>query len=318
MSAHDGNSCGLSSAVRLTYFQPGTTQNFGDELNAFIWPRLLPPGFLDADESNLLIGFGSILYDSYPASAAKHILGAGYGGYRPAPDLADGSWNVVFVRGPRTASFLKLPQDSWITDGAVLLREAGDLPAPTPHVGVAFIPHFHNMRLGHWQDICQEAGVTLIDPRKPVRDILADMLGARLILAEAMHGAVIADSLRIPWVPMRPLGRIHHMKWSDWTDSLELPLRWTQLESSCLQEYIHHALPGRASALVTASLSRLGGLTLGSQALRRRAVLALKAAKRAPSCMSRDSVILDRTRRARSAVDRFVEQRLAPRRAFCG
>jgi hypothetical protein len=46
--------------VKLVYFQHDPP-NFGDEINRILWPRLLPEGFLDDDEDELLFGAGSIL-----------------------------------------------------------------------------------------------------------------------------------------------------------------------------------------------------------------------------------------------------------------
>jgi hypothetical protein len=89
--------------MKLIYFR-GHVPNFGDELNPYLWDRLLPPGLLDEDESELFLGIGSILFDTYPAGPRKYVMGSGYAGYTGLPPVHDGSWDVVFVRGPRTAA----------------------------------------------------------------------------------------------------------------------------------------------------------------------------------------------------------------------
>ena len=39
-----------------------------------------------------------------------------------------------------------------------------------------------------------------------------------------MHGAIVADALRVPWIPARLYGHFMEFKWRDWTESIEVPL----------------------------------------------------------------------------------------------
>jgi succinoglycan biosynthesis protein ExoV len=41
-----------------------------------------------------------------------------------------------------------------------------------------------------------------------------------VIITEAMHGAIIADAFRIPWIPVRTHQEILDFKWKDWTSSV--------------------------------------------------------------------------------------------------
>ena len=99
--------------MKLIYFK-GHVPNFGDELNTYMWDKLLPAGFLDDRPDELFLGIGSIIFDTYPKQARKYVMGSGYAGYTSPPDLIDGSWDVIFVRGPRTAERLKLPAEKAI------------------------------------------------------------------------------------------------------------------------------------------------------------------------------------------------------------
>ncbi len=120
------------------YRWQGKTRNFGDELNTLIWPRLLPD-FFDDDPAEVFLGIGSILDARHAADAVKLAAGAGYGGYEPLPAL-DASWVIHWVRGPRTARLLGLPESRGLGDPAMLLPQAGwgggtrgePAAAPTP------------------------------------------------------------------------------------------------------------------------------------------------------------------------------------------
>ncbi len=232
--------------MKLTYFQ-GSPPNFGDELNATMWSHLLPKGFLDGDDKELFLGIGSILWDYLPKEPVKHVMGSGFGGYTAPPNVNDGSWNVAWVRGPITAARLGLDPKLAITDAAVLLRET-PLPDPATGVGVAFMPHFESVSRGAWAQVCALAGVTFLDPRADPNWLLAQIRGAKTLVTEAMHGAIVADALRTPWVGVVPLHPSHRAKWDDWAQSLNVYLRQVEIGSSNLLEFYVRKPDWRARA----------------------------------------------------------------------
>ena len=61
----------------------------------------------------------------------------------------------------------------------------------------------------------------------------------RLLLSEAMHGVIVADAMRVPWIAMRPLVSVHRAKWLDWADTLDLRVRFQRLAASSLAERLH-------------------------------------------------------------------------------
>lgn len=217
--------------MKLTYFQ-GTPPNFGDELNATMWQSLLPKDFLDEDEDVLFLGIGSIIQDIYPAKARKVVVGSGFAGaYSALPDVHDTSWDIRFVRGPETCKALGLAPELAITDAAVLLRQT-TLPDPTPGIRVAFIPHYESVERGAWQRVCALADVHFIDPTKPTDLILSDIQGADLVITEAMHGAIVSDALRTPWIGVKTMHHVHRRKWYDWAASLDLDFKPAGLRPS--------------------------------------------------------------------------------------
>jgi succinoglycan biosynthesis protein ExoV len=81
-------------------------------------------------------------------------------------------------------------------------------------------------------------GFRLISPRLDVLPFLDALAECEFVVTEAMHGAIIADALRIPWYPIRANslareGATSSFKWSDWCGSvglefspLDLPPFW--------------------------------------------------------------------------------------------
>lgn len=295
--------------MKLVFFR-GKLPNFGDELNLYVWPALLPQGFLDEDDSELFVGIGSIIGDHLPAKARKFAMGSGYAGYMGLPDVHDGSWDIRFVRGPKTAKTLNIDPGLSICDSAILLR-AMALPDPDKNIGVAFMPHYESLERGHWAQACKMAGMTLIDATAPVETVLGQIRGARLLITEAMHGAIVADALRTPWIGARPIYGGHHKKWLDWAGALDLDVRLNTLKpTSVLEAYI--ARTGRGGALGKVGRFSASPLAaLPNHILTEQAARHLEKMAQLEPQLSADSKIVEVTERAWAAVDAFVDTRRA-------
>ncbi len=209
--------------MRLFYWD--RKPNFGDHLNVDLWNHLLPTTF-DGDPSSVFIGIGTVLSSSrgFGFEAAKHkiVMGAG-AGIGTVPQL-DASWRVYCVRGPLTAQLLQLEPSAAVTDPGVLaplLLPEGE-PVPKKHA-VAFIPHWsHNF--SSWRWVCNDIGVHHIDPQRNAPEVVREIAETELLMTEAMHGAIVADGLGVPWIPT-VIGRdkeITEFKWRDWCASVGL------------------------------------------------------------------------------------------------
>ena len=229
----------------ILYRWRGETTNFGDELNTILWPALLPD-FFDDDPSTRFLGIGSILDRRHPAEARKLVAGAAYGGYEGKPVL-DATWTVHWVRGPRTARALGLPASLGLGDPAVLMQHAIAIKSAAT-LGVGFMPHFESAARGAWQRAADIAGVTLIDPRARPLEILVQIVRCRVLLSEALHGIIVADALRVPWVAIRPLQPINRPKWQDWAETVNVVPRFAILPPSAVAEWFSR-LPVLASRL---------------------------------------------------------------------
>nr|WP_208347602.1 polysaccharide pyruvyl transferase family protein [Pseudaestuariivita rosea] len=293
--------------MKLQFFD-NDIPNFGDELNRDIWDHFLPKGFLDEDTSELFIGIGSIIHDKYPANARKIVAGSGYGGYEDAPDVHDGTWDILFVRGPQTAEVLGIDPSLAISDSAILLR-ATPLPDPEPDIGVAFMPHFDSLQRGDWAKVCELAGMTFLDPREPHHKVIAQIRGADLVVTEAMHGAIVADAMRTPWVSVLPIHKAHRFKWLDWARSLQIDYQPKMLWPSSMREAVtfftgHHGMGARSKRVLDAAPTRPVTWAFEHMAARRLQVLATMDPQ-----LSADAVIETATARAVAALDQFVKSR---------
>ncbi|MGL5009102.1 MAG: polysaccharide pyruvyl transferase family protein [Paracoccaceae bacterium] len=294
--------------MKLTYFR-NTPSNFGDELNAIMWQELLPDGFLDEDEGELFLGIGSILWNHLPRAPLKHVMGSGFGGYTAPPDVHDGSWNVAWVRGPVTAERLKLDPRLAICDSAILLR-AVRLPPPAADVGTVFMPHFESAARGDWQRACTLAGIGYLDPRDNVGTLLARIRGAKLMITEAMHGAIVADALRVPWIGIVPFFPQHRAKWEDWALSLDIRLRPSVLPpSNLLETYtLMTGKPGKGSRS-RALFSAWPAVPVNAALVHRAARRLRHLADAVEPQLSADAAIMRATERSQEALDRFVRVR---------
>lgn len=224
--------------MKMYYFK-GDPPNFGDELNHWLWPRLLP-NFFDEQEDQIFLGIGSVLFDFHAASARKIVFGAGFAGYTEPPKM-DGNWDVYFVRGPLTAQALGLDKKLGVGDSAILLRSCV-AESSAKRYKVSFMPHWESIIDGHWEAVCAEAGIHLISPCAPVDAVIDELMASELVITEAMHGAIVSDALRVPWVPARPIQPQHRHKWFDWAGALQIDLQPLALSPSNGIEWLMNSL----------------------------------------------------------------------------
>lgn len=292
------------------YFYRAKAPNFGDELNLTMWQHFLPKDFFDDDESETFLGIGSILFDTFPKASRKIVFGSGWGSYTPPPNVHEGNWEIVFVRGPRTAKALGIDPKFSIADSAILLRET-PLPAPAPGIKAAFMPHFDSLGRGNWAEVCKHAGITYIDPTAAVEDIIATIRGARVVVTEAMHGAIVSDALRTPWVAMRPIAQAHRAKWQDWAEALDISLRPHELPPSNLREMwsLFSGLDARGRRSRMLMDGPLG--YPGNWLIKHRAARFLQKMAESEPQLSDDAQIERATNRAQEAIEGFLKRRAA-------
>lgn len=210
----------------LFYFE-AKVGNFGDDLNAWIWDELLP-GWQGWSETTRLLGVGTLLNARAPqvidTGKCKLVVGSGVG-YGDVPVLQDtGPWDIRAVRGPRSARALGLHEDLGHIDPAMMVAGFERFSSVTPHGDIVFVPHYQTMPRYDWPSICARAGVTLLSPSLPSHEVIAALAGAKAVIAESMHAAIIADAFGVPWRPVEISASFNHFKWLDWAESLKMEL----------------------------------------------------------------------------------------------
>ncbi|MCE4557829.1 polysaccharide pyruvyl transferase family protein [Roseateles cellulosilyticus] len=227
------------------YFYRGVRPNFGDELNWWMWPKIFGNVFDESQES-LFLGIGSILFSSHPQAPRKIVFGSGYGGYTALP-VIDDKWDIRFVRGRMTAKALGIDPSRGVGDSAILLRSVVNYTGQVKRYKFSYMPHWESAEIGLWKDACQVAGINYIDPCAEVDFVLDEILASEVVITEAMHGAIVSDALRVPWIAAQPIHSQHRAKWEDWASALDLKIKWQSIQPSSLLEAVIAKLGQRGS-----------------------------------------------------------------------
>lgn len=238
--------------MKLRYYKDAHG-NFGDDLNPWLWDRLIPDAF-DGRDDVLFLGIGTILNGDIPAGPTKLVFGSGTG-YHSLPAV-DQRWKFYCVRGPRTAASLSLPPETAVTDAAALV--ATIIPPTLRRSGVGFMPHHVSASLFDWKPLCRRLGLVYLDPAAPVDRTLSTMARLECVIADAMHGAIVADALRVPWIPVSLYAHTNEFKWLDWCDSLAMkysPVKCDELSDNSSQR------PARRMRAYLQRFRRTGDLT---------------------------------------------------------
>jgi succinoglycan biosynthesis protein ExoV len=216
--------------------------NFGDDLNGWLWQELAP-GLWREDDGIIFIGVGTILDRNIPQARLRVVMGSGTGyALIPSGIKADSNgWKVYGVRGPLSTRLLNLPPSLALTDPAILVANLQRFKA-NKRKGVAFVPHWKSLGYGSWEVICEELGIEYINPCDEAERVISRIGTAKLILAESMHGAIIADALRVQWTPIATSPEISPFKWSDWTLSLGMHYRPVCLAPSSWRELMRNMI----------------------------------------------------------------------------
>ncbi|MDX3975175.1 polysaccharide pyruvyl transferase family protein [Shinella sp.] len=295
------------------YYWESQHGNFGDDLNLWLWDFLLP-GFRDVHPDVLLVGVGTVLNKALlPEEGRKLVLGSGFG-YGALPDMGDRSlWDIRCVRGPLTAEKVGVPEALGIVDPAVLVADMPDFQNLPKRHKRTFVPHWESAVAGLWPVTCATVGMHYIDPRGEAKDVIREIAQSELIVAESMHGAILADAFRVPWVAVATSDSINSFKWRDWAATVGVEHRPRRIPISSRAEAIvkgarfwgvdydrSSAAPPRRpdEGDIAVKVEEQSGLRLAAkQVLAAPSTLALWQASRATPQLSSDTRLAERKER---------------------
>lgn len=299
--------------------------NFGDDLNLWLWDFLLP-GFRDVHPDLLLVGVGTVLNrELLPVGGRKLVIGSGFG-YGTLPDFSDPEeWDIRCVRGPLTAARLGLELRHGIVDPAVMVAEMPEFQN-LPKTGQAlFVPHWESTIGGLWPMVCTAAGLDYVDPCGEARSVIKAIAQARLVVAESMHAAILADAFRVPWVAVTTSTSINSFKWLDWAASVGVDYEPRRIPLSSRAEAITKGarfwgvdFSGRAhvpsgkggdagdgDTMLRDEAPASGLRGLGKKVLAGPSTLALWQAAKATPQLSADTVLAENKERLGTVLDRI-------------
>jgi len=211
--------------------------NFGDDINFLLWKQLLPDivntgnpitmgGGVNISHSDnpIFLGVGTLINDRVPEGPRKVVFGAG-AGYGQIP-IIDEKWKFYFVRGHLSAKLLGLDGKQVVTDGAYAITGIEEfLKSREKRHAISFIPHHHSAFSSGVRLMMAINGINFIEPTGDIYETIREIKESALVVTEALHGAVIADALRVPWIPVKLRGDVYDFKWEDWCSSLRIKYR---------------------------------------------------------------------------------------------
>ena len=227
--------------------------NFGDLINPWLWPKLFPDivtgelpktsnGIEDASDETLLVGIGTLLNARFPKCKEAYVMGSGVG-YGDTPTFSD-NVHFVCVRGPLSAEKLSLPKSKGIVDPGILMKNYFS-QSDNKKFKISYMPQITSVVKcpDVWEQACTDLNFGYLDPTHSVEETTARIGATELLMTESMHGAIIAEALRVPWIPVVTRQEILSFKWQDWCQSVELdyqPVKITGLAESKNRNILQH------------------------------------------------------------------------------
>ena len=204
--------------------------NFGDDMNDWFWDDIFPE-FRDIAVGRAMFGIGSILWKRNVEQFDRILVMGSGTGVGILPDVLPEDTIIGFVRGPMTAEHFKLDPEMAISDPAICTpRTRAFKTMPEHHGDTVLVPHCGTITMPiNWDRVAGRAGMRLVSPSGESKSVISEIAGASLVVTESLHGAIIADAFRVPWIAIAMRPNFNSFKWHDWAQTLGLDLEIVNL-----------------------------------------------------------------------------------------
>lgn len=217
------------------YSYISTIPNLGDDLNHWLWNKVLPPSFLDKEGT--FIGIGSVIHPEHLSRIQNpgtiHILGAGSRNKEYPLTGVNQEMKIHAVRGPLSAKALRLPDEYSLIDAAYAIRftpmykDLLQLPKKYKHT---LITYFRSKDLIYYPLLQKLKNVHILHSSDygSIENALKIIAQSEYVISESLHGAILADALRVPWTRLNFYLKnsrdkeTAEFKWADWVSSINL------------------------------------------------------------------------------------------------
>ena len=298
----------------LTYYKG--SNNFGDALNPLIFDNYLP-GFFDDNPESIFLGIGTILGLEKGTSNTKKIIvfSSGYGKGDQftygAPPKLNNKYEIICLRGPLTAKFFGLDPALAISDGALLLKDMHFQPVDQTY-NYSYMPHHvsEDMFSG-WKELVESEGIHYISPQDDALSVIQQIRKSKLIITEAMHGAIVADVFRVPWLPVKTFSHINEFKWNDWALTVNMEIKFHVAKSlfndKFIQELLNEKIKITKYKPVGSLAEKLYKLTRQNQ---RKIIFVreLRLLKRSTPYLSRENVLNEKVNLLREKIELITKK----------
>lgn len=205
--------------MELVYYK-AEKGNFGDDLNPFIFNKLL--GDFNNYKAVDFVGIGSIVDTRLNQGNFNVVFGSGVRDVNFKYNKSQ--FDIRFVRGPLSSKILD--NSKYITDAAYALGLI-DLKKEPKVYKTSYMPYYGLVDFYDWDLLSRITGINIIYPTDNLDKVLLEISKSERLLTSAMHGAIIADLFRVPWRRCQiPHGYessfFTEFKWLDWTSSMNI------------------------------------------------------------------------------------------------